>query len=80
MISLRLPCSSGGTSSSGESRATNEVLDSISGEGGALNDWLVNIYDLYERATDDEERAINVDVTCEMSREDVVKRILQLLS
>jgi len=49
------------------------------GEEGAINDMLIKVCDIYERATNDEENAINIDVTSDMTREDVVKAILHSL-
>ena len=42
-------------------------------------DWLKKLYDLYEPAAEDEENAIGIDVTNDMSREEVVQRILDSL-
>ena len=52
------------------------------GEGEAADSvvaMLTNLYDLYEPATKDEPNSINVIVTKDMSREDVVKEILKCL-
>lgn len=49
------------------------------GEAGGITDWLIKLYDLYEPATEDEENAIDVVVTSDMSREDVVQKILKML-
>ena len=50
------------------------------GEGQeSINDWLIKIYDLFEPLAEGEENAIGVDVTSEMTREDVVQKILEKL-
>ena len=49
------------------------------GEGSGFNEWLTKLYDLYEPATKDEENAIDVVVTSDMSREDVIQKILEML-
>lgn len=49
------------------------------GEGSSFNELLIKWYDFYEPATKDEENAIDVVVTSDMSREDVVQKILKLL-
>ena len=50
------------------------------GEGQeSINEWLFKLYDLYEPLGDDEENAIGVDVTSDMSRDDVVQKILDNL-
>ena len=43
------------------------------------NDALTNTYDLYEPATDDEHNAIDVQITPEMSPDDVVDKILEMI-
>ena len=48
-------------------------------EGGALNDMLTNVYDLYEPAADDEKNALHCLITKDMTRDDVVDKILRLL-
>ena len=48
-------------------------------EGGALNDMLTNVYDLYEPAADDEKNALHCLITKDMTRADVVDKILRLL-
>ena len=48
-------------------------------QAGGINDWLIKLYDLYEPATEDEPNAINVVVTSDMSRDDVVQKILKML-
>ena len=42
-------------------------------------DTLSRIYDLYEPATEDEPNAIHLLVTKDMSRDDVLEKILQLV-
>ena len=49
------------------------------GEGGGITDMLLKIYDKYEPAKPNEENAINVSITNNMSRDDVVQKILELL-
>ena len=50
------------------------------GEGQeSINDWLIKIYDLFEPLAEGEENAIGVDVTSDMTREDVVQKILEKL-
>ena len=49
-------------------------------EGGKRIEWLSKLYDLYEPASDDEENAINLVVTNDMSREDVAQKILKKIS
>ena len=48
-------------------------------EQGGVVDWLTKLYDLFEPATDDEENTYGLDVTTEMSREDVMKKVLDIL-
>ena len=49
------------------------------GEQGGVTDWLIKLYDLYEPAMEDEKNAIDVVVTSDMSRDDVVQEILKML-
>ena len=49
------------------------------GEEGKFTDMLTKLYDLYEPATEDEEQATNVFITSDMSKEDVVKKVLKTL-
>ena len=45
------------------------------GEGAeSFNDLLIKLYDLYEPAFDDEPNSININVTSDMSREEVVQK------
>ena len=48
-------------------------------EQSTIVDFLTKLYDFYEPATEDEENAIDVEVTNDMSREDVVQKILNML-
>lgn len=48
-------------------------------EQSSVVDWLKKLYDLFEPAAEDEENTIGIDVTNEMSREDVVQKILDKL-
>ena len=48
-------------------------------EGGSLNDMLTKVYDLYEPAGEDEKNSIHCLITKDMTREDVVDKILRLL-
>ena len=49
------------------------------GEGGRLVDALLNIYDLYETVAEGEKDAANLFITNDMSREDVLYKILELI-
>ena len=51
-------------------------LNKRHGNEKSATDWLGKMYDIFEPATEDEERAINIQVTKSMSREDVVQMII----
>ena len=48
-------------------------------EQSTVVDWLTKLYDLFEPATEDENNTLDVKVTNDMSREDVVQKILDML-
>jgi len=48
-------------------------------ENEGVNELLGNMYDLYEPATEDEENAINLVLTNEMTREEVAEKLLKML-
>ena len=50
------------------------------GEEGGFLETLVNIYDRFEPAADDEEDVITVNVTSDMSRDDLVAKIMDLIN
>ena len=57
-----------------------ERLDKRHGKEQSSINWLYEIYDAFEPATEDEERAINIQITSNMSKEDVAQMILDNIS
>ena len=51
-----------------------------SADGGNFGSTLAKMFDMYEPAGEDEEGACNVAVTEDMSREDVLKRVLETIA
>ena len=47
--------------------------------GGELNDYLLRAYNIYEPAGEDEPKTLDVRVTPEMTRDDVVDKVLNML-
>ena len=60
-----------------EKRVRERHGDSAGGEFGSA---LAKMFDMYEPAGEDEEGACNVAVTEDMSREDVLKRVLETIA
>jgi len=50
------------------------------GDEESMSEMLTKLYDKYEPATEDEPNAIHVLITKEMSRDDVVEKILKLVN
>ena len=48
-------------------------------ENSSVNDMLLKCYDVYEPAGEDEPNTLDVLVTPEMTRDDVVNKILNML-
>ena len=48
-------------------------------ESEGFNDLMSGMFDLYEPATEEEESAIDLNVTNEMTREDVAEKLLKML-
>ena len=57
-----------------------ERLDKRHGKEQSSINWLYEIYDAFEPAAADEERAINIQITSNMSKEDVALMILDNIS
>ena len=47
--------------------------------GGGFADTINSMYDMYEPAAEDEEGAHNVTITEDMTREDVLKKVLAVI-
>jgi len=50
------------------------------GEGSYMNEFLIKAYDYYEAVGEDEPNAIEIWVTKDMSRDDVVEKILDMVA
>ena len=48
-------------------------------DAGGINDYLTNLHKIYEPATEDESNALNIQVTPEMTPDDVIAKILDSL-
>ena len=60
-----------------ERRVKDRHGDSAGGEFGAS---LARMFDLFEPAGEDEEGAVNVAVTEDMSREDVLRKVMETIA
>ena len=48
--------------------------------GGQFGESLARMFDMYEPAGEDEEGAYNVAITEDMSRDDVLKKVLEIIA
>ena len=55
------------------------ILSRHGNHSSAVVDWLTKLYDLFEPAKPDEKNAIDIEVTGDMSRDDVVDKIFKML-
>ena len=59
---------------------TKRILSRHGGESNAVTDWLTLIFDKFEPMQEDEKNAIECLITNDMSRQDVVEKVLEIVS